>query len=134
MWREEEIHRAEMTVEVTDVTVETIDLRLEGAVRNAGQGAWAIRPFGEVRGETERGFDCRLGGCLRYDRRHDRFSRFDLIVLGMRWGGSEHNCRWDDLDPAPMGIAFELAGDTPSVRTPPQGSGAAYWGGDRSKT
>src|SRR5207248_6290018 len=127
MWREEEVRRAEMTVEVTGVSPELVELRLEGSIRNVSAGAWAVRPFREILENAERGFDCRLDGWLRYDRRHERFERFDVIAVGMRWGGSEHNCRWDDLDPAPMAIAFELAGDTPRDRTPPQGSGAAYW-------
>lgn len=64
MWREDEVRRAEMTIEVTGVGPETVALRLEGAVRNVGHGVWAIRPFGERLTGAERGFDCRLLGCL----------------------------------------------------------------------
>jgi hypothetical protein len=128
MWRPEEVQHAAMTLEVTGVTPGQIDLRLEGAVRNVGRGSWAIRPFRERLTDAERGFDCRLLGFLGYDTLRGRFARFDVIALGTRWGGSEHNVRWDDLAPAPMAVGFELAGTTPADRTPPQGSYSEYWG------
>ena len=128
MWREEEVRSAEMTVEVAAASPESVELRLEGGVQNLARGTWAVRPFAEPLSDAERGFDCRLRGFLRYDRSRARFVRFDLLAVGMRWGGSEHNMRWDDLDPAPMGVAFELAGSQPGDRTPPQGISAGYWG------
>jgi hypothetical protein len=131
MWREEEVRQAEMTVEVTALLPESVELCLEGAVRNVARGTWALRPFAEPLADTERGFDCRLRGFLRYDRSQARFVRFDLLAVGLRWGGSEHNIRGDDLEPAPMGVAFELAGSEPADRTPPQGSSAGYWGAPR---
>jgi hypothetical protein len=128
MWRAEEIQRAEMMVAVTAARSDQIELRLHGAVCSVARGTWAVRPFRERLSDTERGFDCRLLGFLQWDRSRARFVRFDLLAVGTRWGGSEHNVRWDDLDPAPMGIAFELAEDRPWDRIPPQGSSADYWG------
>jgi hypothetical protein len=128
MWREEEVRRAEMTVAVTAVWPESVELCLDGAVRNIARGTWAVHPFVEPLPETERGFDCGLQGFCTYDRCRARFTRFDLLAVGRRWGGSEHNMRRDDLEPAPMAVAFELAGNQPADRTPPQGSSADYWG------
>jgi hypothetical protein len=128
MWREEEVRCAEMTLEVTAASAESVELRLEGAVQNIARGTWAVHPFVEPLPDAERGFDCRLTGFLSYERSQARFVRFDLLAVGMRWGGSEHNIRRDDLAPAPMGVAFELAGSEPADRTPPQGVSAGYWG------
>jgi hypothetical protein len=128
MWRAEEVQHAEMVLTITAVRPDRIELRLDGAVRNVARGTWAVRPFRERLSQAERGFDCRLLGFLDWDRAHAQFNRFDLLAVGTRWGGSEHNLRWDDLDPAPMGIAFELAEDRPWDRIPPQGSSADYWG------
>jgi hypothetical protein len=36
--------------------------------------------------------------------------------------------RWDDLHPAPLGIAFELAGDVPQERIPPHANLWDYFG------
>jgi hypothetical protein len=129
MWRDGEVERAEMTLEITSVGPDGVDLRLEGAVRTTARGSWAVRPFRERLAQAERGFDCRLMGFLCHDLSSSRFVRFDLLAMGIRWGGSEHNVRWDDLDPAPMGVALELAGNQPRDRVPPQGSSADYWGG-----
>lgn len=128
MWKEEEVRQAEMTLEVTEVRPERIELRLHGAVRNVASGTWAVRPFAERLNDTERGFDCRLQGFLSYDRVRGRFVRFDLLAVGNRWGGSEHNVRWDDMAPAPMAVAFELASDRAWDRIRPQGARADYWG------
>jgi hypothetical protein len=127
MWRPDEVCRAEMTLEVTDAAPDRVDLRLDGAVRNVGHGTWAVRPFREKLDNSERGYDCRLVGFLRFDRTLFHFTRCDVLAVGTRWGGSEHNVRWDDLDPAPMAVAFEMAGKTPADRTPPQGSSVSYW-------
>jgi hypothetical protein len=127
MWHEDEVCHADMTLEVTGVTPERVDLRLEGAVRSVGHGTWAVRPFREKLDNTERGYDCQLRGFLTFYRAKAQFARCDILAVGTRWGGSEHNVRWDDLDAAPMAVAFELAGNTPADRTPPQGSHSAYW-------
>jgi hypothetical protein len=127
MWRTEEVQHATMSLEVASVTPGQIELRLEGAVRCVGHGKWAVRPFREKLDSTERGYDCELAGFLTFDRTNSRFTRCDILAVGTRWGGSEHNVRYDDLDAAPMAVAFELAGDTPTDHTPPQGSSSAYW-------
>jgi hypothetical protein len=128
MWRAEQVQRAEMRVMVTDARADNLELRLDGSVCSVARGTWAVRPFRERLADTERGFDCRLLGFLHWDRSRAQFVRFELLAVGIRWGGSEHNLRWDDLDPAPMGVAFELAGDRAWDRIPPQGTYADYWG------
>jgi hypothetical protein len=129
MWRAVEVQRAEMMLTVTAARSDRMELRLDGAVCSAARGVWAVRPFRERLSDAERGFDCRLAGFLQWDPVRAGFVRFDLLAVGTRWGGSEHNVRWDDLGPAPMGVAFELAEDGPWDRIPPQGSSAGYWGG-----
>jgi hypothetical protein len=96
-----------------------VHLTLTGAVRNEQHGTWAIRPFQEKLDGMSRGYDCRLRGHLTFDTAAERFTRFDLVAAGDRWGGTEHNNRQEDLPSSPMGIAFQLTGDTPADRTPP---------------
>ncbi|MBI3970184.1 MAG: hypothetical protein HY332_02745 [Chloroflexi bacterium] len=118
-WREDHVRHARISVEVTAVEDTRVYLRLEGAVLNQQEGAWAIRPFRQKWDGLARGYDCRLLGDLVYDTKSQQFERFDLLAVGERWGGTEHNARQEDLLPAPMGIAFERAGNTPVDRTPP---------------
>jgi hypothetical protein len=104
-----------------------VHVRLEGAVLCQQAGAWAVRPFRRHWEGLTRGYDCRLMGEAVYDAVAGRFERFDLLALGDRWGGTEHNARQEDLQPAPLGIAFELAGDSPADRTPPHADLRAYF-------
>jgi len=96
-----------------------VHLRLEGGTLSQEAGTWAVRPFRQKWEGLTRGYDCRLLGELVYNTTTERFERFDLLAVGDRWGGTEHNARQDDLLPAPMGVAFELAGSAPADRTPP---------------
>ena len=118
-WREQDIEYATVMTTVRAVDGERVTLDLHGAMHVGVQGTWAVRPCQEPLRDQERGYDCQLQGTLVYDLGQERFTRFDALASGERWGGSEHNCRWDDLGKAPMGIAFELAGDEPRDRTPP---------------
>ena len=118
-WREEHIRHARMSVEVTAVEGPHVHLRLQGSVLNQQEGTWAVRPFRQHWEGLTRGLDCQLFGELVYNTSSGRFERFDLVALGDRWGGTEHNNRQEDQLPAPLGIAFEIAGAAPADRTPP---------------
>jgi hypothetical protein len=118
-WRDEHVQSAQMTTEVVAVEGTRVRLRLDGAVRNEQSGTWAIRPFQEKLEGMSRGYDCRLRGEITYNTDSGRFERFDLVAVGDRWGGTEHNNRQEDLPASPMGIVFQLAGDAPADRTPP---------------
>ena len=118
-WRDEHVESATMTVAVVAADGDRVQLRLDGGVLNRQVGTWAIQPFQEQREGLERGYHCRLRGELTFNTRRGAFERFDLLAVGERWGGTEHNNRQDDLTRAPMGIVFQIAGNTPADRTPP---------------
>jgi hypothetical protein len=131
-WREEHVQHAQLWTEVTAAAPaaagERIRLRLDGTVLNQQAGTWAIRPFRQKWEGLTRGVDCRLFGELVYDTAAQCFERFDLLAVGERWGGTEHNNRQEDLLPAPMGMAFEIAGSLPADRTPPHANLWDYFG------
>ena len=127
-WRDEHVQSAQMNVEVVALEGTRVHLRLTGSVRNTQEGTWAVRPFQEKRDGMIRGFDCRLRGELAYDLARQAFTRFDVVATGERWGGTEHNNRQEDLPSSPMGIVFQLAGDTPADRTPPDANLWEYFG------
>jgi len=103
--------QAQFQLEVTQVTADTVELELTGHA--------PLREANVEGTKTERGFDARLYGKLVWDRRDKRFTRFDVVAVGTRWGSTGHSGRRNDDDPAPMGIAFTLAGKEPRHRTPP---------------
>lgn len=131
MWREEDVKEAVLTATVERVDGARIAVRLAGRVLNKARGAWSIEGNGPAVG-TERGYDAQLLGYAAFDRERAVVERFDLVAIGSRWGATQYNVRGDDLGPAPLGIAFELAAGVAADRTPPQGSGWDYFGAARA--
>lgn len=118
IWRDEQ-SVADMKTEIVERQGEILVIRLSGFADNAASGRWAIRPFQEEQ-DRERGVKLLVEGVLHWDLAEQKFRRFDVVAYGTRWGGTEHNLRWDDLNPSPIAIVFELAGDAAKDRVPPQ--------------
>jgi hypothetical protein len=120
-FEDQEVEKARLTAEVVGVKGSVVTLRLEGETRTAAEGVWSIRGYRDMNSPTpqKRGVETRLLGNGTYDLRQERFTGFELVALGTRWGGTQYNGRGDDLDPAPMGFALVLAGDRPAERVAP---------------
>ena len=112
-WPPDSVRDAAMTLTVTGMTLDWIDLKLSGHAQLLAEGEWYD---GACR---ERGLDAVLLGNLRFDRRTERFARFDVVAVGMRWGGTDYNGRQDDLGPAPIGLVMTIAGQETRDRTAP---------------
>lgn len=69
--------------------------------------------------EFDNELDAVVAGDAVWNAADDRFERFDLVVAGQRSGAHRYNVRTRDPGPAPIGFAFELAGDEAWERTPP---------------
>ena len=120
------VRAARLTLVVTDVTPQRIDMRLEGLVRwgsrfDADQATTPNAPLGK-------GYETRLYGRVHYAPQTHRFTPIDIVAPGDVWG------RWGDANGrsmyverpgrSPFGFAFELAdGNSPSDRIPPGGNG-----------
>jgi hypothetical protein len=111
LWGPGEIRSLAMTLTVAEMTTEQFRLRLDGSALLSTEVDVAT---------AERGFDVRLLGHLTYDRKADRFTRFDIVAVGDHWGEGLYTA---GARPGhtPLGIAFELSrGDAPADRVPPQ--------------
>ena len=77
---------------------------------------------GETIGDTDVpetiGFAPKLMGKATWDIEKQAFTAFELVAVGLRHGLGNCNLRRDPT-PAPMGIVFTLAGDSPAERLPP---------------
>lgn len=120
LWRPEDVRAKRMSLVVTSATATTVEIRLEGEV--------VLRTDPDP-AKAERGYEVRLLGSLRYLVGKGAFDQFDITAVGTHWG--EH------FDTAParpgrtiLGQSFELAGDRPGDRVPPQGvrDRAGYYG------
>jgi len=105
MWTEADVQQAELRLRVEDAA--SGRLRLEGSVKMQREG--------------RRGYEARVQGYLTYDRKTERFTRFDLLSWGEAWGEGTYT---GGAPPGrfPLVIAASLAGDTPGDRIPPQAS------------
>lgn len=118
VWGPGAVERVELTSCMTGIEDGRATLALRGAVvmrehvafRDAHEPVdWA---FDNV-------LDATITGEAVWNSDEGRFERFDLLVAGQREGAHRYNVRTADPGPAPIGFAFELAGDAPSDRTPP---------------
>jgi hypothetical protein len=107
----EDVGLARLEVEVVALAEGGCELRLEGETRAAAEGVWPVRGFDDAQspGPQRRGVSTRLVGRASFDVARERFSAFELVALGERFGGTQYNGRGDDLEPAGIGFALTLA-------------------------
>jgi hypothetical protein len=118
VWPAEALRGGMLVAEVAGVSGERAQLHLSGNVRLEWEARW-VRPENREQQHSDTGFAATLVGEAEWDARARRFTRFDLLAAGPRWGTNQYNNRQDDLGPAPLGIVFQLAGSEPRDRTPP---------------
>lgn len=126
-FRDAEVEQARLTSRVVKLEGAQIHLVLEGATRTSAEGRWHMGGLRFEKKKMTRGFEARLRGTAVFDTATARFTAFEMVAVGTRWGGTQYNARDDDLDPAPMGVALVLAGDSPAERVTP----AHYWSYER---
>lgn len=117
-WPDHAIQAAELKTRVSGVDGDVVRLALSGHIHLEYDAKW-VRPEDREERLHPTGYDCTLQGAATWDAAAGVFTAFELVAAGSRWGSNQYNNREDDLGPAPMGIAFILAGDGPSDRTPP---------------
>ena len=115
------IEDAILTSRVTAVDGDVVSLRLEGRTKAVQKGDWSIRGFEDMDrpSHQERGLGMKLLGSARFDRKQRRFVGFEVVAVGTRWGGTQYNCRDNDMAPAPFGAALCLAGASRAERVAP---------------
>lgn len=70
---------------------------------------------GRLPRRAERSFKAELLGHATYDLKRKRFTKFELVALGVQQGGGERS----SPDPVPIGVALTLVGDSPVERVEP---------------
>jgi hypothetical protein len=111
----DQVERARLTTTVTGRDGDTVDVKFEGETLCA-------KPDPEGYG-----YEARLLGKATFDLKAGRFTAFELVAVGPRWGKGNCNLRHDDPGPAAMGVVFTLAGDTPADRLSPTHVGRYGW-------
>jgi hypothetical protein len=107
-FEENQVRNARLVAEVTGVDANVVTLRLEGETRTADE-----------EGPRHHGLEMRLLGKATYDLTDERFRTFEMVAVGSRWGRTQNNSRWGDVDESPIALLFALAGDGPCERVAP---------------
>lgn len=123
VWKPKHLQTQEVKLTVSDVSPTRVQIRVEGAVRLEGPvrdawGGWNPRtPKGEaIAKDTPLSFDGRMLGYLAYDRKAEKFTRFDIAALGDFIGFySDANAK-GVIRSLPLGVAF---GIDPGPPVPP---------------
>jgi hypothetical protein len=139
----EDVRQAELTATVEAVSGGTIRLHFEGAtlaemgveVMDANLSAMRRLPINlsgqqpeDGRAVGRIGYAGRLLGRAIWETDRARFTAFEMVSVGTRWG-HESTRRLPDEAVTPLGFAFQLAGDSLPDRAAPDAvrKGAHYW-------
>ncbi len=119
-----EVRSRSLTLTVTEVTADAVQLRLTGAAALGADFATAEKEDrkGKREGRSVQGFEPKVLGHLTWDRKAGAFTRFDVVALGDAYGtpGGDHHFNYRP-GRYPVGISMELAaGKTPAERVPPR--------------
>jgi hypothetical protein len=122
---EKDIVRADLTIEVVSVNGGVADVVLRGSSRVEAAGRWAVAGYRDMNSPSEQKayIDLKLFGRAKYRVETERFTSFEMVALGTRYGATQYNGRTDDAGPAPIGYALVKAGNTSAERVAP----ANYW-------
>jgi hypothetical protein len=117
-WGPDAVERADLTTTVTARDGDRVTISFDGHVLLREHVAFrdSHKP---IDWEFDNELDAAIGGDAEWDAGAGQFTRFDMVVAGQRTGAHRYNVRTHDPGPAPIGFAFELAGDQPWERTPP---------------
>ena len=123
------VEKAVLRTEVLSVEGDLVVLRLSGETRTVHRGHWAVAGFKDMEkpSEQERGYEATLLGKARFDLAAGRFTEFELVASGDRWGATQYNGRTDDPGPAPMGFVLTLDIADPPLPVAPAQIGAYGW-------
>jgi hypothetical protein len=110
-WKRAEVRANTLKLTVTDVTPQSVTLKLDGT---------ALMATDVDTSKAKRGFDVAVLATLRYDVASKRLDKFEGVAVGNHWGQGNYT-GGARAGRRPLGIAFELAtGDSPLDAIPPQ--------------
>lgn len=110
-WTREQVRKANLTLTVTKVSPDGVELRFDGN---------ALLATDAEPNRADRGYDVRLRGELRYLPEKQTLDRFDVAAVGEHWGDAVYT-RGARPGRSLVGVAFgPIAGDRPTDRVPPQ--------------
>ena len=117
---DEHVKEAKLFARVITTGDNKAKIQLKGEVKNVKPATGKRNPFNGETVSREIVVDVIIGGWIIYDDSKKDFTNFKLLAAGYRSGSDVYNFRWKELDPSPIGFAFEMVEDIPSNRIRPK--------------
>jgi len=97
---------------------------INAKVTKIKKGVVTIELTGEVKLEQgQRGLEAKMLGEAAWNSKDKKFDKFELVVVGERWGRTQFNARQDDTERAPIGYCLQIASDHATDKIAP----ASFW-------
>jgi hypothetical protein len=129
-YKADQVQVARQRTTVARASPTAVIVRFEGESRATTTGSWPKdgKYAGmQQHGPNSRGVGTRLSGEAEFDPQTGRFTRFELVAVGTRWGRTRYNFRQDDLDESPIGFAVVFDPADPGNRVAPALFSAYGW-------
>lgn len=109
-YKPDEVEKAALSLEVTDVKDGVVKFKLAGSARCVARGRWSVGGHQNPNPtDQERGCDMKILGRATFDSKKSQWTQFELVAVGTRWGGTQYNRRENDLTAAPWGVVLTIA-------------------------
>lgn len=100
------VEGSEIQTEVVERVGPRVKLKITGETRGTASHSWW---------QPSHGVTTRVLGSAEFDLQENRFTEFEFVALGRRWGYTRFNGRRRDPESGPLGYVFRLA----DANTPP---------------
>tara|TARA_Y100001970_G_scaffold294276_1_gene449643 strand:+ start:8819 stop:9733 length:915 start_codon:yes stop_codon:yes gene_type:complete len=116
----EEIEKANLVVKLTNINKSTLEFKISGESEAVAKGEWKL---GEndwtPTHELNHSIKTDLLGSATYDINNDRFTKFEMVIIGHWKGRTQNNGRHAGPESGRIGILYNLAENTISNKIAP---------------
>ena len=97
---------------------------LKAVITKLRKGIVTFELSGEVKMEHNgHGLEAKMLGVCEWNTKEDKFDKFEIVVVGERWGRTAYNARENDTERAPIGYCLQIASDHATDKVAP----ASFW-------
>lgn len=119
-WKPSSVKEANASARVVRVKEGRAFIKLSGHVKcDEAPDKKIVNPYSGARNRRQ-GIDLQLSGRLVWDIKQEKFTQFQWVAIGDRWGTATYNFRHNDLQKNPIGFLLELLPTTPENMTEPK--------------
>ncbi len=116
----QELKHAEISLTVTDLQESVLKLKILGYSDARAEGEWLLGQNDWTPSYSlNHGMKIQLMGNAMFDLNQEKFTEFEMVAIGKRYGKTELNSREFSPDTSYVGFYFTLAGEKDADKIPP---------------